>query len=322
MGHAERVQRLTDRPGRQRAALLAGFLLPLVALAGLLLRPSTDVLRSADLPTVRATPAAAATPVLAAQPAGQTLRLRSSGLDRAVLVQEPLGGLAPRGVVMVLGPHSLTTARAAQDLRFDDLRSQGYVVAYPSHLDGDWNAGRCCGVSQRRGVDDVRFLQDVRGLLLQRYHLGPGTFGLVGYSTGGQMAYRTVCEHPTFARALVVVAGSLETSCSPVHALPATLVVHGLEDSTVPWAVSLRRTELLDYAPTPALTTIGRYAAAAGCGRRVLDRSDGRWLMGWPSCRRIPLLSAVGMPGTGHGWTPLGGSVYAARFLPAHLEHP
>ncbi len=320
MGHAEQVQRLGDSSGRQRVVLLAGFVLPLVALAGLLLRPGVDVLRSVDLPPVVAAPAAAATPVLAAQPDGQTVRLQSSGLDRAVLVQDPLAGLKARGVVMVLGPHSLTAARTAQDLRFDELRSRGYAVAYPSTRDGDWNAGRCCGSSQRTGVDDVRFLQDVRGMLLQRYALKPSTFGLVGYSTGGQMAYRTVCQHPTFAHALVVVAGSLETTCTPTRALPPTLIVHGLEDSTVPWAVSLRRTQLLDYAPTPALTTISEYARAAGCGQRVLDRADGRWLMGWPSCRHIPLLSAVGMPGTGHGWTPLGGSVYAARFLPQHLE--
>ncbi|MCU1692793.1 MAG: hypothetical protein JWM64_1884, partial [Frankiales bacterium] len=201
-----------------------------------------------------------------------------------------------------------------------DLRSRGYAVAYPSTLDGDWNAGRCCGTSQRNGVDDVRFLQDVRGLLIARYDVPTRAVGLIGYSTGGQMAYRTICEHPTFAHALVIVAGSLETSCTPTHALPATLLVHGLEDSTVPWEVSLRRTQLLDYAPTPALTTISRYAKAAGCGERVLDRADGRWLMGWPSCSRIPLLSAVGMPGTGHGWAPLGGPVYATRFLPQHLE--
>ncbi|MCU1692286.1 MAG: hypothetical protein JWM64_1377, partial [Frankiales bacterium] len=295
MGHADSVQRRTWVPGRQRVVLLAGLVLPLVAVAGLLLRPSQEVLGTADLPTVAAAPAAAANPVPVAEPDGETVRLRSGGRERAVLVQDPLAGQKARGLVLVLGPHSLTVARTAQDLRLDDLRSRGYAVAYPSTLDGDWNAGRCCGTSQRDGVDDVRFLQDVRGLLLTRYDVPTRAVGLIGYSTGGQMAYRTVCEHPTFAHALVVVAGSLETSCTPAHALPATLLVHGLEDSTVPWQVSLRRTQLLDYAPTPALTTISEYAEAAGCGARVLDRADGRWLMGWPSCTRIPLLSAVGM---------------------------
>ncbi|MCW2776674.1 MAG: hypothetical protein JWN17_399 [Frankiales bacterium] len=320
MGQTVPVRRPSWTPGSQRTVLLAGLVLPLVAVAALYLRPSGEVLQTVDLPQVAAAPAAAALPF--AEPDGTTERFSSAGRARAALVQDPLAGQRARGVVIVLSPHSLTAARTATDVRFDELRSRGYAIAYPSTLDGDWNAGRCCGTSQRTGVDDVRFLQDLRGRLLEQYGLTGRQVGLVGYSTGGQMAYRTVCEHPTFARAVVIVAGSLETPCHPDHALPPTLVVHGLEDSTIPWAVTVRRTQLLDYSPTPALSSVGAYARAAGCGRRVLDRSDGRWLMGWPDCDRIPLLSAVGMPGTGHGWTPLGGSVYATRFLPQHLESP
>ncbi|MCW2607432.1 MAG: poly(3-hydroxybutyrate) depolymerase [Frankiales bacterium] len=319
MGHACRVIRLPEGSGRWRLALLVGLLLPVTVLTGLWLRPGTGVLGTAALPAVGAVPAAAGT-APRAEPDGETLRLHSGGVDRAVLVQDPLSSLPARGIVMVLGPHALTAARTAQDLRFDELRSRGYAVAYPSTLDGDWNAGRCCGSSQRRGVDDVLFLQDVRGRLMQRYGLPGSAVGLVGYSTGGQMVYRTVCEHPTFARAAVIVAGSLETTCAPRRPLPATLVVHGLEDSTVPWATTVRRTQLLDYAPSPALHSLAEYADAGRCSGRVEDRSDGRHLIGWEECDRIPLLSAAGMPGTGHGWEALRGSVYATRFLPQQLE--
>ncbi len=319
MGHAGPVQRPAWRSSPGRRALLGAFVLPLVAGAVLWLRTPADTLTTVDLPAVGAAPAAAAGRV-PAQPDGQTVRLRSAGRDRAVLVQEPSGDGPARGLVMVLGPHGLTSARTAQDLRFDDLRAAGFAVAYPSTLDGDWNAGRCCGSPVTQHVDDVRFLQDVRGMLLQRFSLPARSVGLVGYSTGGQMAYRTVCEHPTFASAVVVVAGSLETACAPHHAMPATLVVHGMQDSTVPWETSVRRTQLLDYAPTPALTTIARYAESAGCGERREDFSDGRHLMAWEGCRRLPVLQAVGMPGTGHGWGPLGGTVYATRFLTRHVE--
>ncbi len=300
-------------------ALLVVLLLPITLLTGLWLRPGDDVLGAPELPKVGAVPAAAGT-APRAEPDGVTERLTSGGRERAVLVQDPLTGQAPRGLVMVLGPHALTAARTAQDLRFDELRSRGYAIAYPSTLDGDWNAGSCCGSSQARAVDDVRFLQDVRGMLLQQYGLPGSAVGLVGYSTGGQMAYRTVCEHPTFARAAVIVAGSLETPCRPRKPLPATLVVHGLDDTTIPWATTVRRTQLLDYAPTPALHSLTAYAEAAHCGHRVEDRSDGRHLIGWRDCSHIPLLTAAGMPGTGHGWAALRGSVYATRFLPAQLE--
>lgn len=305
--------------GRRRLALLAGLLLPVVVAAGVVLRPGGEVLRTVDLPDV-AEPAAVAAAAPAAEPDGETVRFRSAGRDRAALVQDPLAGQRARGLVMVLGPHSLTAARTAQDLRFDALRARGYAVAYPSTLDGDWNAGRCCGTSQRTGVDDVRFLTDLRGRLQDRYRLGDDAVGLVGYSTGGQMVYRTVCEHPGFAAAAVVVAGSLETDCRPGGPLPPTLVVHGIQDSTVPWETTTRRTQLLDYAPRPGLSSVIAYAEAGRCGDRVDDRTDGRHLMGWFDCRRLPLLTAVGMPGRGHGWAALYGSEYVARFLPQHLE--
>ena len=317
MRHAPGVQRPSLRPARQRLLLVAALVLPLAA-ASLLLRPSGDVLPRADAAEVPAVRVAATT--AQAGPDGLTLRLDSDGRARAVLVQDPAAGQAVRGLVLVLGPHGLSAARTTQDLRFDDLRSRGYAVAYPSTLDGDWNAGHCCGTPRAAGVDDVAFLQLVRRQLLDRYRLPDRAVGLVGYSTGGQMVYRTVCADPSFARAAVVVSGSLEAWCTPTGALPATLVVHGLDDATIPWETSTGHIELIGHTPTPGLPSVTAYAVAAGCHRPVLDRTDGRTLLRWPGCTRVAELTAVGMPGTGHGWTPLGGSVYVNRFLPLHLE--
>ena len=322
MGHAPGVQRPSSRPRRQRLLLLAALVLPLVAVATLLLRPSADVLSTVDVADVGAAHAVAALVRPTAEPDGQVVRLVSGGRARAVLVQDPAPGQAVRGLVLVLGPHSLSAARTAQDLRFEDLRARGYAVAYPSTLDGDWNAGRCCGTPMAEGVDDVAFLQQVRRQLLDRYGLDDGPVGLVGYSTGGQMVYRTVCADPSFARAAVVVSGSFETECAPSAPLPPTLVVHGIDDTTIPWQTSTGPTRMLDHTPVPGLASVTAYASAGGCGRHVVDTSDGRTLLQWRGCTRLAALTAVGMPATGHGWTPLGGSVYAARFLPPHLEDP
>lgn len=314
------VQREASTTGRRLVLRLAPVL-PLVAtvvaLSGLLLRPADE-----RLVTAPAAPSAASVRVAAGSPDGQTVRLRSGARDRAVLVEQPTGGRAPRGVVLVLGPHGLTATRAATDLHLDAMRARGYVVAYPSTLGGDWNAGRCCGEAHRLAVDDVAFLRQVRDLLAQRAGAKRAEVGLVGYSTGGQMAYRLLCDDPGFASAAVIVSGSLETTCTPPRRLPATLIVHGLIDSTIPWAFTTQRLPLLNYQPTPALASIDAFATAARCGPEVLDTSDGRSLMGWPHCAGIALLSAVGMPETGHGWASLHGSVYATRFLTDHLARP
>ena len=322
MRHAPGVQRPSSPLSRQRLLLLAAVVLPLVAATTLLLRPSGEVLSTVDVADVGVAHAVAALPRPAVGPDGQVLRLVSGGRDRAVLVHDPAAGQAARGLVIVLGPHSLSAARTARDLRFDDLRARGYAVAYPSTIDGDWNAGRCCGTPHAEGVDDVAFLQQVRRQLLDRYRLTDRAVGLVGYSTGGQMVYRTVCSDPSFARAAVVVSGSFETECTPSAPLPATLVVHGLDDATIPWATSTGPIRMLDHTPSPGLASVTAYAAAGGCGGSVLDTSDGRTLLQWPGCERLAALTAVGMPGTGHGWTPLGASIYVTRFLPPHLEDP
>ena len=163
MGHAGVVHWLSSRLSRQRLLLLAAFVLPLAAVATLLLRARARgaVLRRRRRRRGRSRRRRRAPPHgRAGRP--DAARLEVGGRSRAVLVQDPLGGQPARGLVVVLGPHSLSAARTAVELRFDELRARGYAVAYPSTLDGDWNAGRCCGTPQAAGVDDVAFLQEVR----------------------------------------------------------------------------------------------------------------------------------------------------------------
>lgn len=290
-----------DRRGR---GLLAGALL--AALAGLLGLGMTH--GGGD----RLTSTAAA----ADQPRfpGELLRFSSHGRDRAVLLQVPAAGVRVRGAVLVLPPHALSVARAAHDLPMDDLRAAGFVVAYPSHWAGDWNAGTCCGTAQRLGVDDVGFLDDVRARLLARFQLSPAQVGLAGYSTGGQMVYRMLCERPSFAAAVLVVAGSLETSCAPTAPLPPTLVVHGLRDTTLPWAFMTRPNTLLGHSTRPAFGSVVALATAAGCGEPA-HRGD---LLRW-ACPGAPSLTVAEVPLAGHAWQDLDGSTRTLSWMTKHL---
>lgn len=246
---------------------------------------------------------------------GEVMRMVSGPRSRSVLLQEPLTGAAPQGLVLVLGPHALSAARTAKDLTLDQLRTAGFALAFPSTVDGDWNAGTCCGSSMRAGVDDVGFLNEVRTLLQGRYALPDSRIGLVGYSTGGQMAYRLLCSSPRFAAKAVIVAGSLQAPCSPSTKLPPTLIVHGLLDTTIPWAFTQKRTQFIDSAPRPGLTSAAAYADAGRCRSKVVDRTDGRWLMGYRGCTGIASLTVVGMPEAGHSWNALWASRYATGFL-------
>ncbi len=288
------------------AVLVASFLL---------FRPGPAALGTTPAPpSSPAAQAAAATPPTGTSE-GEVLRMVSGPRSRSVLVQEPLTGAAPTGLVVVLGPHAVSAARTARDLALDQLRTAGFALAFPSTVDGDWNAGACCGASMRAQVDDVAFLNEVRTMLRDRYALPDARIGLIGYSTGGQMAYHLLCSSPRFAAKAVIIAGSLEAPCTPAADLPPTLIVHGLLDTTIPWAFTQRRTQLLDFAPRPGLTSAAAYATAGRCRSKVVDRTDGRWLLGYRGCTGIGGLTVVGMPDAGHSWNALWATRYATGFL-------
>ena len=135
------------------------------------------------------------------------------------------------------------------------------------------------------------------------------------------MVYRTVCEDPAFARAAVVVGGLARdlVPARPGAARDAGRARPGGQHRAVgdpqrldpparlrpdAGAHLVRR---LRRGRPAARTTCRTAATAAPC------------CAGRPA-RRLGGLTVVGMPGTGHGWAPLGGSVYATRFLPIHLE--
>ncbi len=293
-----------------RVGGLAAVGLAVLAGSFLLLRPGQPAMGSTP-PAQQLAQAVTAT----GTSEGEVLRLVSGPRSRSVLLQQPLTGAAPEGLVVVLGPHALSAARTAEDLALDQLRAAGFALAFPSTVDGDWNAGTCCGASMRAGVDDVGFLNEVRVLLRDRYALPDERIGLVGYSTGGQMAYRLLCSAPGFAARAVIVAGSMQAPCTPSGELPSTLIVHGLLDTTIPWAFSQARTSFIDVAPRPGLTSAAAYAAAARCRSKVVDRTDGRWLMGYRGCSGTASLTVIGMPEAGHGWDALWATRYATGFL-------
>lgn len=217
----------------------------------------------------------------------------------------------------MLGPHAFTAALTADRLHLEALRAAGISLVYPESWKGDWNLGPCCGTAHRIGVDDVAFLEQVRALV-RTAHPGVG-IGLLGYSTGGGMVYRTACEHPSFAATAVIVSGSLETPCRPDGTLPSTLILHGLGDATVPWAFTLRRTDLIDYAPRPALSSITSYAAAGGCAPRSLTPGAGTYRLDFARCRRSAGLLAVGEPAAGHGWEGLHAAELSTSWFSSHL---
>lgn len=127
----------------------------------------------------------------------------------------------------------------------------GAVVAYPDGVDREWNSARKAVMLSRRvkDVDDVGFLRALSEHVSTTWTLDPQPF-VVGFSLGGQMAIRLLCDAPELLAGAALISSTLPApdnrTCADLAARPLPVVaLHGTADTLAPWgggAVGLRRT--------------------------------------------------------------------------------
>ena len=177
---------------------------------------------------------------------------------------------------------------------------EGVAVVYPQGLNQSWNAGTCCDTSSRDGIDDVGFLAHVIDLVDSVQAVDRDRVYLAGFSNGGMMALRAVCARPDVFAAAASVGGTLQTGC--LSASPSSaLLLHGLRDTTVPYAGQRYSTFLrtaLTPVPTAALT-LARHAGCVAVRREVRARFTVEEFRGCAPGARVSLVT---VPRLGHRW--------------------
>jgi polyhydroxybutyrate depolymerase len=181
--------------------------------------------------------------------------------------------------------------------------SEDVALAYPSGVGGSWNAGNCCGDSHRQGMDDVGFLVQVAHLVEQIRPIDLDRIYVTGFSNGGMMALKAVCDRPDVFAGAVSVSGTLQAPCSGLRPVNAMLI-HGLQDATVPYA-GQRLSRFLGVPLTAVPTAAARLAARSGCvanrvtaGPRYLRRQ-------YTGCSEGTSVQLLAVPGLGHSWPDL-----------------
>jgi polyhydroxybutyrate depolymerase len=147
---------------------------------------------------------------------------------------------------------AIVKGRGQAPLNLDKAADRhGFVVAY---LNGTragprvpetmraWNAGICCGLPQREGVDDEGYIGRATAALVARYAVAADRVYVVGHSNGAMMGLAMACRNDVFS-AVVAISGVLVL---PVEACPAArgkriLAVHGADDENVPLAGGVGR---------------------------------------------------------------------------------
>lgn len=138
-------------------------------------------------------------------------------------------------LVIVLHGRGQNAAHAESTFRMSsEADDRGFVVAYGQSVDSTWNAGTCCGGGQPHGTDDIGYLD---GVVHQVSALVPRVspaLRVVGFSTGGMLAYTYACERPTVV-GVAAVAGAWVAE-SPCNRGPVRWYhTHGRADAYVPY---------------------------------------------------------------------------------------
>lgn len=245
--------------------------------------------------------------VLLALPAGaETIRLA----DRSYRIDLPA---RPQDAPLILALHG-GGGSADQFARSSGLSRPanrlGYAVIYPQGTGrvATWNGGYCCGVAQRRGVDDIAFLDAIIRDATARYGLDPARVYLTGMSNGAIMAETYAVTRPAQVRAVAGVAGTMDTArLRPAVPIPL-LHIHGTHDSMVPYPGgrgdhSLTRTDFASVPsveaaflrPHPPLILSERIIDPAADGTRVMERNHR------DSAGRVQVRLQT-VEGGGHAW--------------------
>jgi polyhydroxybutyrate depolymerase len=122
-----------------------------------------------------------------------------------------------------------------------------------------WNATDACCDFAQSGVDDVAYLSAVVADMRARYRVDDARIFVLGYSNGGFMVHRLLCDLPSTFAAGASIAGSGWKDPKRCHPdAPASLLeVHGDADDMVPYQGN-------DGQPA-AEDAISAWARAIGC---------------------------------------------------------
>lgn len=164
--------------------------------------------------------------------------LFDNGKDlREYYYYQPTNAPANCPLVFVFHGYTGTAEGIIQYSGFNDLADEfGFAVCYPQGtIDGSgepfWNVGYA--FHENEYVDDVGFVSELRGELIETYTLDAERVFGTGFSNGADFCYLLACEASDEFRAVAPIAGILmsdiQADCAPQYMVPI-LEVHGTDD--------------------------------------------------------------------------------------------
>ncbi|MBW1943286.1 MAG: hypothetical protein JRJ51_10685 [Deltaproteobacteria bacterium] len=163
----------------------------------------------------------------------------SDRMERRCLVHLPQGLDERNGFPLLMALHGRlgTGEIMSRQTRFNDVADrEGWAVVYPDGIRRSWADGRGFTLADKKGIDDVKFLERLLDALRTKWVPNVDKVFLAGYSNGGFMAQRMAVERSNMFDAVAVVSASIPTSVAgrftPVRPL-SMLFIHGTSDPVI-----------------------------------------------------------------------------------------
>lgn len=212
----------------------------------------------------------------AGQVTGQTAGLEPhtltfEGLERTYLLHVPDGLDTPAPLVLALHGRFGSGAHMATLTDFNTIAdAEGFIVAYPDGVNGEWNYVR--GIrGYPKAQDDTAFLIALADQIASEYPVDRARVYLTGFSNGGFMAQRVACEQRTAFAAYASVAAAGFGGMGDVCAEPSDtgapmLLINGTADTNVPWeGTGVTRGDRTVYVTYPVPETLALWAEFNQC---------------------------------------------------------
>lgn len=228
------------------------------------------------------------------------------GASRIVGVYRPSTYAAERAAPLIIALHSrFSSSQAFHALSglADVAEAHGAIIAYPETLGAFWNDGGHERLNRREAsADDAGFIAAVVAALSADYSIDPARIFVVGYDTGGGLAYKLACERP-FAIAGVAVVSALmwDYAAGACTAGPTPmLIVHGRRDDLFPVGGG-RPSPQIAAQRLSVDETIAFWRRANQCGERPTRTAQGDSAL-YDGCATGARVAYVGIRNGGHEW--------------------
>jgi polyhydroxybutyrate depolymerase len=197
--------------------------------------------------------------------------LEVDGVPRRYRVYLPSSVDPERPAPMVAVLHGFPPIDMAPVSRMDsEAAARGFVAVYPESAYGeDWVQACNCTPNGLRGVNDLMYFAALLEDLSAALSIDPDRRYLAGFSNGGMMTYRVLCDRPSLFDGFAAV-GSVVWKWHVDHCgsgpAGSLLMIHGTEDPSFPWdgaSIELVTGAFVDQLP--AEEHVAWWAARNGC---------------------------------------------------------